>query len=370
MPPKSPRGAFSPLSRSFFTVLPYIAGLLLWGPTLYNGTFKALLEAPLTGQLNQYTQLRTNYTGIFVLDYFIGVMVAFFYPATSAQDEGYQLFVLDAYSTFACGFVWLHTEASRPGPKPKWITRVATLGWLWQAFGAAIILPIFYAIHIPWASQKTLPRVIDVNRARALTPALLLGVAAPTAFIMAPAWMGPNYRLADEHQIYVAIFMLSPIWVAGILEATTLAGASLRSVATTRTNRSAAAWWVRAAYLQTCAISAVGHLYPTYKLLVAENPEIVNLTRMYVPAPFEGPSGVEDILVIGSWLFLQYDHIIISLSSLSWALVLLRKTPLDRIPTIVMILLLLVGSVVLGPGATVSLALYLREGHLSADKKS
>ncbi|KAI9730792.1 MAG: hypothetical protein M1818_008072 [Claussenomyces sp. TS43310] len=326
---------YRPLTRSWFRTLAFAAMILLWVPMVFNGSFEALLTAPLTGHLNSTTELRTNYTGFFPLDYFIGVMVGFFFPATCAQDEGYQ---------------------------------IAALGLLWQTFGAAIILPIYYTTHIEWASQKKVSQVASLDRARALTPAFILGVVAPTATIMAPTWIGPDYRSAEYHQTLVAIFMLSPVWVSSIQEVATRASAWQRQGSSTRRDKTKASMWTRAVYLQTCVVSAAGHLYPMYKIFTAKNPENVNLTRLYIPSPFEPPSGTTDVLVIGSWLFLQYDHIIISLSSLSWVLVLLRKTKVaEQLATSTMICRLLIGSVLIGPGATVSLALYFREGFLESD---
>lgn len=238
---------------------------------------------------------------------------------------------------------------------------------LWQTFGAAIVLPIYYTMHIEWASKKTVSQVANLDRARALTPAFILGVVAPTAIIMAPTWMGPDYRPAEYHQTLVAIFMLSPLWVSGIQEVATRASTWLRQASSPSIDKTEASWWVRAAYLQAFAISAAGHLYPMSKIFTAQNPENVNLARLYIPSPFTPPSGTTDVLVIGSWLFLQFDHIIISLSSLSWTLVLLRKTKLaEQFATSTMTFLLLVGGVLVGPGATVSLALYFRESFLDS----
>ncbi|KAH9209738.1 hypothetical protein DL95DRAFT_449187 [Leptodontidium sp. 2 PMI_412] len=348
------------LTKTWFLSLAIAAGILLWLPMMFNGSFKALLVAPLTGHLSNTIELKTKYTGFFPLDYFVGIMVGFFYPATSAQDEGYQYFVLDAYSTFACGFVWLHTEASRPGQKPKWITR--------QTFGAAIVLPIYYIIHLEWSSKSIVWKVTSLDRARALTPAFLLGVVAPTAIIMAPTWMGPDYRSAEYHQTLVAIFMLSPIWVTVIQEVATIASGWLRKGSSPVDAKARATWWIRAVFLETCVVSAAGHLYPAYKIMTTGDPEHINLTRLYLPSPFTNPSGINDVLVIGSWLFLQFDHIIISLSSLSWALVLLRRTKLgEQFATSTMIFSLLVGSVLIGPGATVSASLYFREGLLGSN---
>ncbi|KAK4240604.1 hypothetical protein C8A03DRAFT_31310 [Achaetomium macrosporum] len=355
----------------YFHFLSYLAGALLWGFSIVNGSVKGLLLAAWTGELGNGTALKTKYTGLPFLDYPIGILVAFFFPGTSGQDEGYQLFVVDAFSAFAVAFVWLHVEASRPGPKPKWITRPAIWAVLWQLFGAAIILPLYYVIHLRWASQNTLPQLSNVDRARALTPAFLLGVVAPTAVVMAPTWVP---RSAEAHQTIVTLFLLSPFWVSGIVMAATRVSAwfsSLSSSTTARRNKGAATWWVKAVHLQTALVSAAAHLYVMYRVFFdPTDPEKVDLARMYVPVPPNGPAGLTDAITSGSWLFLQFDHIIISLSSLSWALLLLEKTPLGpHLGKAALVLVLLIAALLVGPGATVSLALYFREPHLREDVK-
>ncbi|KAK3291019.1 uncharacterized protein B0H64DRAFT_411154 [Chaetomium fimeti] len=231
-----------------------------------------------------------------------------------------------------------------------------------------MILPLYFGIHLQWASREPLQKVTDVHRARALTPGFLLGVVVPTTIVMLPTWVA---RSAESHQTIVAIFMLSPFWVSGITIAATKASAWLSGLSSsTRRNKAAATWWVKAVHLQTAAVSAAAHLYVMYRVFFPTNPEVLNLTRMYLPLPPNGPIGVTDNITSGSWLFLQFDHIFISLSSLSWALLLLEKTPLAaRFGRGGLVLLLLVSALLIGPGATVSMALYFREGHLAGNAR-
>lgn len=108
----------------YFHTLAYLAVFLLWGISLWNGTVKALLLAVWHGQMGEEDlALKTNYTGFPLLDYPIALLVAFFFYGTNGYDEGYQLFLLDAYSTLQSAFVWLYVESIRPGNQRKWINR-------------------------------------------------------------------------------------------------------------------------------------------------------------------------------------------------------------------------------------------------------
>lgn len=113
-----------PSTAVYFRFLAYVAIFLLWGISLLNGTVKVLLLAVWNGQMREgETALENNYTGIPLLDYPIAVLVAFFFYGTSGYDQGYQLFLLDAYSTLQSAFVWLYVETLRPGNPPKLISR-------------------------------------------------------------------------------------------------------------------------------------------------------------------------------------------------------------------------------------------------------
>jgi hypothetical protein len=88
-----------------------------------NGTIKALLLAVWNGRLENGIPLKVDYTGFPPLDYALAILVAFFFSGTSGQDEGYSLFLFDLYITLQLGYLWLYTEAIRPGQKPRWIQR-------------------------------------------------------------------------------------------------------------------------------------------------------------------------------------------------------------------------------------------------------
>ena len=99
--------------------------------------------------------------------------------------------------------------------------------------------------------------------------------------------------------------------------------------------------------------STVTHVYVISKALWAAD---LRLWVMYVPNGFAGTPGTDDILVRGPWLFLQYDLIIMAISSLSWAFALLChafKGESSFSPGKVG-LMMTVGALTIGPGGTVS----------------
>ncbi|KAI5867264.1 hypothetical protein GGS23DRAFT_547556 [Durotheca rogersii] len=243
------------------------------------------------------------------------------------------------------------------------------LALLWQALGGAVAMPLYFGMHIRWTCKQRVTKVADPHQARALATAFWLGAVVPMLCLMAPTWQGQASRSPATQQGIVAFFQPTPLYASGIMMAMTrvsthLAG-GLGSTTETRKEQALAGRWIRRLYLAAAALAAIGHLYVVGRAFQAADGGIVTLTRMYVPSPFPGPAGVGEVLVRGPWLFLQWDGIIIALASLSWGVILLKQAlPAGEATTITVILASLVGAVVLGPGPTVTLALYVREGYL------
>lgn len=111
----------------YFRSLAILAICLLWGVSLWNGTVKALILAVWSGRLTDDTPLKTDYTGIYPVDFLVSLLVAFFFYGSNGHDLDYQVFLLEAYSTLQSAFVWLYVESARKQAKPRAIQRLAIL---------------------------------------------------------------------------------------------------------------------------------------------------------------------------------------------------------------------------------------------------
>jgi hypothetical protein len=105
-------------ASNYFLALSFAAIILLWGVSLWNGTVKELIVTSWTGRFSSGELLKTRYTGIFLLDFPVSLLVAFFFYGTNGSHPGYQLFLIDAYATLQSAFVWLYVESSRPHARP------------------------------------------------------------------------------------------------------------------------------------------------------------------------------------------------------------------------------------------------------------
>ena len=234
-------------------------------------------------------------------------------------------------------------------------------GTLWQCFGAAIALPLYFSRHLTWvATQKPSALVPAAHHMQALPASFLLGAVLPGVIGMMPAWVA---RSPFAHQNVLAAWQPDPLWVSLLQTGGIWLASSIASSATIEPAKLLTS--TRRCYLLAATSSALGHMYVMLSVLGSDDPQL-GFARMYVPHLYEGPTGASaSIFVRGPWLFLQYDLIIIALSCLSWVYVLLASraggTTSWKLKCFAGIVLV---AATLGPGAAVSLALWVREGQL------
>ncbi|KAI9684605.1 MAG: hypothetical protein M1822_005693 [Bathelium mastoideum] len=345
---------------SYFLTLSICAVFLLWGVSLFNGTVTALITSSWNGRFEDGTPFNTTYTGIFPIDFPLSLLVAFFFYGTNGSHAGFQLFLIDAYATLQSAFVWLYAESSRPNRKPFAVANPIIWGLIWQAFGAAIALPLYFRYHLRWLDgTRDHLSPMDLPSARALPVSFALGALLPAVIGMLPTW----YPRPDVvHQNILAAWQPDPVWVSIIQAVLVLV------LSSTRQNDKKAVWWTKASYLLGAVSSASGHIYAFGSLLMSSDPAMTFI-KVYVPFLFAGPEGASLILARGPWLFLQYDLIIISTSCISWAYLLTtRCLPRHAGIRSILPIMFLCGGVIFGPGAVVSLALFWRESQLQAKR--
>jgi hypothetical protein len=106
------------MTRSIATsyrALSVLSVALLWGFYALNGGLEAFLLSSWRGRLEEDIPLSTNYTGIFLIDFPVTLLVTFFYFVTNGSDEGLQLLAFEGYATLQSTYVWLYVEMARPG---------------------------------------------------------------------------------------------------------------------------------------------------------------------------------------------------------------------------------------------------------------
>lgn len=240
-------------------------------------------------------------------------------------------------------------------------------GLLWQVFGAAISLPLYFAQQLRQERRdEQRGDLKDHQLVCAIPVGFCVGAVFPLVIGMLPTWTGFGSRDARVHQLILAAWQPDPLWVS-LVQSTIVV--VMHSVGVGRVkDRCSAHMWAIFSYALGGIVSLAGHVF----LLATVAASGLDPVRMFVPYMLKGPADTPDILVKGPWLFLQYDFLIIAISSLSWVyMLLLRLNRSDVGLPFVLTLPMLVGSVILGPGSVVALGLIWREVQfMSAPPKS
>jgi len=107
-----------------YRALSVLSVALLWGLYALNGGLEAFFLSSWHARLKEDIPLSTNYTGIFLIDFPVTLLVTFFYFVTDGSDEGLQLLAFEGYATLQSTFVWLYAEMARPGSHKPWVVAV------------------------------------------------------------------------------------------------------------------------------------------------------------------------------------------------------------------------------------------------------
>ncbi|KAJ5788019.1 hypothetical protein N7457_003009 [Penicillium paradoxum] len=351
----------------YYQALLVAAIALLWGVMAWNGTIVALVTAAWSGVLDDGRVLRTNYTGIFLIDFPISVLVAFFFAGTNGSNPDYQLFVLDAYSILQPAFVWLYAEELRLDSQ-QICTNPIVWGLVWQAFGGAVAFPAYFLVWLKTRDDINIVRKgvqkssMAMASARAIPFSFLLGAVLPAVIGMMPLW---SARSDNMHQIVLALWSADPVWVSLIQQLLVKAQMMwIPKAAPEQTDITS--WWLRVAFFLSATVAGITHIYALGSLIQSKS-DIMALARIYLPWPDQYPHGAVLPLKYGPWLFLKYDWVLMSLGSVGWVFFQLQKAQSSAESDwhwAFVVILLLAGCILLGAGSTVSMALFWREGLL------
>ena len=240
-------------------------------------------------------------------------------------------------------------------------------GLLWNGFGAAIILPIYCLLHFQ-SQQSKRDNAVPLHEAKALVPTTLVGSLLPLILMLPPL---VDCKV-ETQQAFSAVFQLTPV----IFVAIQYIGARCIALCTEdRHELDVERPMVYLALISTGICSAIAHVYSLATSLFSQDPATA-FSRVYIPSPARVDPSTPNTLTEGGLLFLQYDFLIISLTCILYAYLLLEpqsrtilsfvlagyeRPGLEKFAVMVMVVLT---TVVLGPGAAVSFAFAVREDSL------
>ncbi|KOS47250.1 hypothetical protein ACN38_g1738 [Penicillium nordicum] len=369
----SSRGVVSILLYATYFLLAWLGYRQLSTALRANGTMGLVRQAikshsvPLPGGVE--APLRQVYTGIGAVDLILKVIVTIFLPAVanfSTPEQPLQVLYFLA-SMMPIIAIWT-VEGFRP--RNKW-TLVATPSlWavLYQMRGIGLIAPLYYASStyissgVLYFSPRT--RTLPESTAQALLPAMILGFAVPTIMLFFPLGDALNTR-----QIFIALWQPAPVYVVILTQIFSHFIKSIGSSTPAKTDSAAVESksnrdipHLQTLYAVVGGVSACFHV----ALLLSWAALGTNfVTRAFIPsAAFAQVATIAD----GVFIFFQNDFLLVAAATLLWCLASvwdLYRLGVSNVSWQVALASLILGSVAIGPGATVAAVWYWREEVMS-----
>lgn len=372
----SSRGVVSILLYAAYFLLAWLGYRQLSTALRTNGTMGLVRQAiksqsvALPGGVE--APLRQVYTGLGAVDLILKVIVTIFLPAVanfSTPEQPLQVLYFLA-SMMPIIAIWT-VEGFRP--RNKWTLLATPSLWavLYQLRGIGLIAPLYYASSTYVSSgmiyfspsSRTLPE----STARALLPAMILGFAVPTIMLFFPLADALNTR-----QIFIAMWQPAPIYVVILTQIFSHVIKSIGSGTPAKTDSAAVESksndsnrdipYLQTLYTVVGGVSACFHV----ALLLSWAALGTNfITRAFIPsAAFAQVATIAD----GVFIFFQNDFLLVAAATLLWCLASvwdLYRLGVSNVSWQVTLASLILGSVAIGPGATVAAVWYWREGVMS-----
>lgn len=246
------------------------------------------------------------------------------------------------------------------------LTSTSIWALFYQTVGGAIIIPLYYIAYFNHSTTSkywsTSGRPVPLAYAKALLPALVIGYLVPTIALFLPD-SDPEQKL---RQFLVFFWQPCPLYVNGLLfvlsrvfssPSDTPRAVEKKGASTATTVQDVK--YLNSLYIVAFAVTAAAHFATFYIILTSTEPQH-SFTHVFVKPYDWGQSGVTK----GLHAVFQADYWIIFLATLIWAYLAIwdlkrgRKTDVSLITAFLMIV---IGSVVVGPAAVLAGVWYWRE---------
>ncbi|KAF9884960.1 hypothetical protein FE257_000870 [Aspergillus nanangensis] len=366
------------VTPSHLLTLGALGAIGLWVVAFFNGTLDNMNAVIAQGVFPDGRLLRSTYTGYGLLDARLTYLSAFYEVLSNDLSDGPRRLFIDLVFLLSCTGVWTFIESRRRGVRKMALRHPIPFIVLWNAMGAALVQPLyFYSICQSDATLRD--ATIPLNEAIALFITTVPSMLVFPLFLFAPSWLGYD---TWTHHGYIATFLGSPFLMVVICLVCIGLQFPLHGLVSLKDPRrpNADRPWVVAAFLFTGLVSGAVHVYTLVQSVL--NPaQDASIARLFFPSPGRVASPVVTdsaqpaaylILMEGYHLFSQFDWIGVALACVLYVHVLLNKVDgakeIGHAAEWQRLAYLLVGSAIIGPGATGSVALAVREYRLREEK--
>ncbi|KAI1126626.1 hypothetical protein F5Y10DRAFT_244470 [Nemania abortiva] len=280
-------------SKYVFFTLSTLGLIAQWGAMVANGTLLGLMVTAWEGRFPDGVPMRTTWSGVWLIDYVLGLLVAFFYPLLNVinlDSPAPVLLMTDLLLSLAVFSLIAIVQGQRGGGTGL-LKYPAVWQLAWQFFGAATVMPIYLHTYIktralggsslPGDQAQKLP-FMAIWAVLTNIPLLLPGVMGASPFVI---------------QLSIVLWFFLPLTTGFFQNGI---GILSRYYHPRNTNNS-----IAVSYGIVGSASAIFHVAVG---LWAYNSPQTNWVGIYWPA-YSAVRPGPNIILQGAMLFCQYGHI-------------------------------------------------------------
>ncbi|OAX79561.1 hypothetical protein ACJ72_06119 [Emergomyces africanus] len=234
---------------------------------------------------------------------------------------------------------------------------------IYQVLGIAVVGPIYYAAYVLSSSNMKywwpVFRQVPTSYAKTLLPALLLGYLLPTILLFQEY---PNHRLAEA---MIIIWLPAPIYVNILLKLFSTIYAKVypdspRTPPASKPMPDIPS--LKVVYVSSFSVAALIHIFTLSVVLSPRYPDL-SLAKIFVPHFISGylqfsseSEGIRALWLANFWVFW--------IATMVWCVLAvwdMNRIGRARVSLRVAVVIIVLGVVALGPGATIATVWYWRE---------
>ncbi|KAL7942032.1 hypothetical protein V8C42DRAFT_333412 [Trichoderma barbatum] len=330
-----------------------------WIVMMQNGSFMTMLWTNLKGVFPTGTPVKTSWTGIWPVDFVLGLLVVFFGAVNNVADLtdlGPFLMLVDLVFTLVVFNIMTLVE-DRRNRKTGPLRYPAVWQFLWNWCGAASVLPVYCHLYLSKRlGSKT--SLLSNEQAQALPLTALWSIVISLPLLLPAAFGAGPFDIQDG----VVVWFFGPFLLGPFQD--------LISVLFSGENYKGIHKPVILAYWIVGLFSAVAHVGVAVWAYTA--PEL-SWYRIYWPNHAAVIADSPTYMTEGAMLFMQYDHVLIYLCVIGMGLYMLSPQKAvtapflgERVRAGWPMAKLTAITAVAGPGAGLAWLMCHREGELDA----
>jgi hypothetical protein len=287
-------------------------------------------------------------------------LIAVYFPATESWDFGFKLLTFYLSMSELIVFTKWTVESCRARNRSKPARGAVLFGSISNITAIAFGTPLFYLLDILATTNPDqwwlTAAHVSPSEAKAILPAILIGMLAPTLLMFAP------FLPSIPRQWMAIVWMFAPLYVYFLHNRFTILYARERKSphVTMRASMVESVGHLKTLYFVVGLISAITHVLVIFGALQSDD---TSLADIFSVRYFDSMSFYE-----GNHMMFLWDFYVTMAAALVWAFfsaLSLGSSGIIRVNVFGLVLSLLVGSLLVGPAAAVAACCFWRDTRLA-----